>query len=946
MFSKKLKLSFVATLLAISPVAIVASCSQTAANQESQTLLKATVFNAKDLGLNLEIGKAIKEINETWLIQHKDQIFNGSTSNLNNANQIKYLQADANLNQLTISFKLAAGAYTGSTGEVASQDSLEFSFRIKGFNSDQSGQIIDLETVAKTASFKVANLSQLASKVQLSEIIWDQAGANQQVSFVVNSLIPDDQTGHLGFNFSIYQTDLTTNNLTVNVLPDSGRAITGFQKVVVQPSDQKLVDEEINRLSSSNIDANELTNLELINFEKQPQLFIEHLVDLRKNQFSYNVLTFSYQEQTNQQAVINIDLKVSNKTASGIKKLTKTIKILNINLNNPELVRETELKRLNHLANNSYLLKTDFNPKEIEELKQNPNQIIDKIFQFISQQYFHYKVVDFKVIPTSKTSTTINANLSFRISAKYWKTIESNPPIITSQIFNYPITITYEEEWQPDTTNYQWHIRPISTATGNDDNGYDITFDLNNNSALDLAKIDWNNGDQVEKLVKEIIKANQNNFVTVQNTIDPKWTWDENLISVGFDPDKPNNPEQVKSFSGTVYVLNVNSQDLDEQLILNLTFTNGYNSGQVATQPTEEEIWNQIQQEFEELVNNQQFDETKIHQGLLGGVYNFSQISIENIFKSNHFTNFLNFSPTDFSRKWKFLVKAEVSDVSIDYLTNTVKFKWHLVGQSNLSKFKWTSPQLLILKYQPTNQWKDLIHFDDQGALAITGGVSINNILDRFTMGNNFIGKENQKEKFQQFGKNWTWKAREFANYLRFSFYQAFNDGADAINMAIINLPQVDHQQNPSGYTIVLKAKLNKAAEGNYVPYLQMFGADPAIKQKNWKAGDIIEMRLRIDQPDLIPDVVTDSNEIFPGMNPGAVLGKGQGAVEAYLNTPPRTDLYSIALGKTNLTINHNNQHYLSFNANHRFLTFNMMSRYEFRDPIWQEPNLDAGWIK
>ena len=86
MFSKKLKLSFVATLLAISPVAIVASCAQTTDNQESQTLLKATVFNAKDLGLNLEISKAVKEINETWLIEHKDQIFNGSTSNLNNAN--------------------------------------------------------------------------------------------------------------------------------------------------------------------------------------------------------------------------------------------------------------------------------------------------------------------------------------------------------------------------------------------------------------------------------------------------------------------------------------------------------------------------------------------------------------------------------------------------------------------------------------------------------------------------------------------------------------------------------------------------------------------------------------------------------------------------------------------------------------------------------------------
>ena len=951
MFSKKLKLSFVATLLAISPVAIVASCAQTTDNQESQTLLKVTVFNAKDLGLNLEIGKAIKEINETWLIQHKDQIFNGTTSNLNNANQIKYLQASANLNQLTISFKLAAGAYTDAAGEVASQDSMEFSFRIKGFNSNQSGQIIDLETVAKTASFKVANLNQLASKVQPSEIIWDQAGANQKVSLVINSLIPDDQTGHLGFNFSIYQTDLTSNNLTVNVLPDSPQAIAGFQKVAVQPSDQKLVDEEVERLKKLNIiNVTKLTNLEISQFEIQPQQFITNLINLN-NKFNYQVLTFSSKNLSNNNKVaITIDLQVSYQTAKAKLQATKEIEILNININNPDLVLATEKKRLNSLISKSFLLKTNFNENEIDELKVNPNKILKLIFNFISQQYFHYKVSNLEIEQTTKNTNIINANLKFNIQAKYWKTIGQIKPTISSEQFSYPITITYQTDRPvPEPTTKGWKIDPVDQAKPTIENGipledsYELEINLNQDQNLDLALIDWKT-DQAQQLMDKIFNEHRNQFVKQTGDLPNNWNWNDYAAIYNPEPILDPTNQKVIGISAQSQWEYVDSSDLDKWFTINISFVNGYNSGKPLPTIDAQTKWNQIKTEFETLVNNQEFDQNKLHQGL-NGVYSFAQINVDSPVKGDFFTNFLNFSVSDFELKWRSLIETKISEASINYLTNTIKFKWHLQGRNELANFKWDS-NLLTLQYQPNGVWQDGISFSNQGDLAINNATSINNILDRFTFSNEFVPKNILSEKFQRFGANWTWKARELANYVRFTFYQAFNNGASAINMAIENLPQVDLNQNPGGYTIVLKAKLNQAAEGNYLPYLQMFGLGLGVQPKTWQTGDLIEIRLDVNEPSERPDVVTDGNEIFPGMNPGAVLGTGKGAVEAYLNTPPRTDLYSISLGKTRLIIKHNQQTYASSNANHRFLALNMLSRYDFQDPIWQEPELEQGWTK
>ena len=956
MFKQKIRLFLTAALIAISPVAIVASCSQNSGDNQAsineQTLLNKKVFNASDLGLNLDITQAIKQINEIWIIKYKNRIFKGTTSYLNDPKQIENIQVDVNKNEMIINFQLAANAYVDQSGNLASLSSPNFNFIVKGFDNKQPDQTIALEPIARVAKFKVSNLNQLASNVQSKDLVWEQESSYPQLEYKINNLVADDQNGRLGFNFTIYQKDLITNSLTTNILPSDPQAISGFKTVVAKPSDQQLVDEEINRLSDRNISATQLTNLQLTKYQQQPQLFLEHLQDLKQDQFGYDILNFNYQQSTSNQATIIINLKVSYQSASKTKTLTKTINVLNINLNNPQLVRATEEARLNRLIKNSYLLKTNFNQEEIEKLIKNPNDVLNLIFKFISQQYFHYKVIDLNVVPTSKNQSTINANLTFRISAKYWKTVEQNPPIINSQIFTYPITITYQPDIPiPQPTPTGWKIKPSDKATpSKEDDGvtiiedeYDLTINLNQDPKLDFALLDWSTN-QPERLVDQIFKDKQDLIITTIGDLPKDWVWNNYVNFYNYEAIENQN-KQINGLSVRAQFDYVDSDDLSKWFTININFTNGFNSGKTPTKPTNQEVWNQIEQEFQTLINKQAFDQNKLHQGL-NGVYSFSQINVDKVVNGDHFSNFLNFSLTEFEQKWQFLVKVEITDASINYLTNTVEFKWHLVGQKELAQFKWDSPTLIKLKYEPKDQWKDQITFSNQDQLAIPGSASINNILDRFTLNNQFIGKENLKERFGRFGKNWTWKAREFANYVRFTFYQAFNDGAEAINMAIENLPQDDYEQNPSGYTIVLKAKLNQKAVGNYLPYLQMFGSDFGAQARNWNAGDIIEIRLRVDKPDLRPDVVTDSNEIFPGMNPGIVLGNGQGAIQAYLNTPPRMDLYSIALGSTNLTIKHNQQQYVSLNANHRFLALNMLSRYDFKDPIWNEPPLDSGWTK
>ena len=325
----------------------------------------------------------------------------------------------------------------------------------------------------------------------------------------------------------------------------------------------------------------------------------------------------------------------------------------------------------------------------------------------------------------------------------------------------------------------------------------------------------------------------------------------------------------------------------------------------------------------------------------------------ENPSKSEHFSNFLNFSPTEFMTNNKMLVKPSVKDATINYLTNTIKFTWVLEGLNNtnlgidLSSYQEEFTNQTI-QYQPKGKWQDAIKFDNNNSqLNIPDAISLNNILDRFGLSNKFVSETILKDKFKQFGTNWTWKARELVNYVRFTFFQGFNDGADAINMGIVGIDPntTPLNKNPQKYQIVLKAKLNANAQGTYLPYLQQFGSAIGASARTWQSGEIIEIRLDVNSIPETPDVVKNANEILPGLSPGNVLGTGQGAEQAYLNSPPRNDIYSIALGSNLLNIKVNDQLYVTnLSANHRFIAFNFLSRYDFKDPLNPEPTPETGW--
>ena len=236
----------------------------------------------------------------------------------------------------------------------------------------------------------------------------------------INSLIPDDTSGKLGFNFTMYQVSQVNHQLSVNVEPNDLQAIINIQISKPTITDEQLVKKEIERLSTNNpINVSQLTTTEIAKYEQQPQLFIEHLKGLQEKEFKYQVVSFEFSKQNDQNGIIKINLMVSKQGASAKIDLVKLIKIIDINLNNPQLARLTELNRLNNLSVNSFLIQTNFSESEIKQLEENPNQILTKIFKFISQQYFHYRVVDFKIEPVTKISQTIKANLSFSIQAKF-----------------------------------------------------------------------------------------------------------------------------------------------------------------------------------------------------------------------------------------------------------------------------------------------------------------------------------------------------------------------------------------------------------------------------------------------------------------------------------------------------------------------------------------------
>ena len=934
MILKKPWLLLCTGLTIVTPIAIIASCSTSDSSQNNYQMTRVkSVINYRDLKLSNNINEAIGLINKEFIISNKSKIFNGTNELLINQNQIDNFNAELANQEILVEFDLLAGAYIDQSNQISST-SKSFKFKINGFNKIQPDD--DLLNIIENATFNVDNKSRLASSVKVNEIKWEQKDLHSNINFNVSQIFPDDSSGKLGF-------EAFFNNEKIVVEPEESKAISGFQIKAPTESDQKLVQQEIALLTTNNpIKIASLKTSELLKYQQNPNDFINQLSGLKENEFNYRIKQFSYQASDNQNVIISIILLVSKNNASAQVSLSQTIAVVDDKPQiptNDELMRQIELNRLKRMIPNLTLKQTTFDEEKINELRQDPNKIIGFLNGFVMQQYFYYKISDFNVKTTTKTTATIE----FTISAKLWKAI--NPNIIfKTDTLKFPITIKPAVvDYQPDTTNYQWKINPSSNVTTVDDENQ-ISFDLKNDHSLDLAKIDWNNGDQFDQLIKAIFKAKQDYFVTIDGKIDPKWTWNDNLMFITYGPEENVSLDQVKSFTATVVIFNTNSQDLDDQLQLNVKFINGYNSGKLPVVPSVDEQWNKIENDFQNLIKTQAFSEEKIHSGDIGDVYSFAQITTDSETKSSYFSNFLNFSPSDFAKNHGFNVSVKTKDVKINYLTNEVKFKWVLEGNKDLSGKKWESPNEQKITYNV----KEATKVQTTGVLAINDAnvTLINNILDPFTISNKPRTINLQKDILNNVSKNWTWKAREFANYVRFTFYQAFNDGASAINMGIINLPSNDFGANPQNYTIVLKAKLNQEAAGQYLPFLQMFGAAANISAKQWNVNDIIEIRLNVNSVAEVADVVTSASEILPGLSAGNTWAKAKGYEQIYLMNPPRTDLFNIFLGTTSLTINHNGSTYLnSTKATHRFLSLNLMARYDFKDPIWAEPPLN-GWVK
>ena len=947
---------------AISSLAIIAACSNNPTTEisrkEEPTVLKQKQFLATDLKLDQPIAISQQLINQQWIVDHKNLLFNGTTKHLNSFKQILELNVIKINDQLNIDFKLAANSYVDQTYHIANDISSTFSFKITNFVSDQIPDLpeqIDLSKIVEQATFNVNNKNQiLPSQVKPEQLVWEQSNANTNVDLEVIDLIPDDQNGKLGYQVKFSQKDLTTNLENLVVKPNDAKAINGFKVQASTPSDQSKLDQEIARLEKEQktiINVTKLSTIDIINYQSQPATFKTNLINLKENEFSYHVFKFNVDSQK----TLTIDLFVQYKSATKFVQLSKQIEVLEINIDDPNWLRKAELDRLNKLITNSVLLKTTFSTQEKEQLEKNPNQVLKHLFNFVSTFGFHYQIVDLKFSPIQANKTS---KLTFKIAAKLWRTPEGQKPIITSNQFSYDVEVIEEaaDSLPPVHTPNGWQISPSDQVITDptDPEIKLLTIDLKADPQLDFAKYENADVQTIDSLMMKIFNKAQDQFIKITGDLPNDWDWNK-YLTLSFDNAIRNQKNQLIGYKYLFQFEYVNSQNLEDWFLINVDITNGYNSGNQPAKPTAEQIWNDLKTKFTNLIKNQAIDDDKLHFDLGGnGIYGFAQINADNPSRADHFSNFLNFSPTQFMVDNQHLVKAKIEDASINYLTNTIKFKWVLEGLNNNSIGIDLSQHHeefnnQVIQYQPKNKWADAIRFDDKDPqLAIANGISLNNILDRFGLSNQFVSENLLKERFARFGQSWTWKARELANYLRFTFYQAFNDGADVINMAILgaDVNNLAWNANPQDYTIVLKARLNAKAQGTYLPYLQMFGANVPIQARSWKTDDIIEIRLQASSIPAQPDVVKNANEILPGLGPGNVLGTGQGATQAYLNSPPRNDLYSIALGSNALTINVNNQPYLTnHKANHRFIAFNMLSRYDFKDLINPEPTPEQGWI-
>lgn len=806
--------------------------------------------------------------------------------------------------------------------------------------ANQANANVDLQSVFDQASFSVsAQLQQkLASEISANDLVWDQAQAHPNIKVTFSDLKANDQIGQLSFNV-----ELSTGAETFTA---PAQPIIGFKIPDNSNVDANAVaSEELNRLITLNnngqlVKAGFVNQSQIAQWLQTPNSFVTQLNGLSVDLFNYNVNQFNTSPSGTkaEQLKVDFDLVVSFKTGSASATLSTKLTVAPQGetpkppTTNAGAAQQRELTRINH---NWSLKKTNFSDKEILAIKENPNLILRQLDQFVYQQYFQYQISDLKI---SGVSPGADRDLSFKIKARLWK--DSVQPLteLVSKEHKFKINI-FESgvDKNPAPLNpdhKQWSITPIQD---------EVTIDFSKGS-FDFSHILIKKDGQIQfddfstkQFLIKLIEAKK--LFNIQGDLPTDWSWDSYLEFIDMSEITSG---QSKNFTLVVIVDYANSQDLSESIQVSLNLNNVVYDENKVKEFNYEHAFQQFKEHFiQNIKPNVQLEPKAIKSGR-DNVYQFANLDEKN------FLNFTNQNWPALVKQVNNLVRIEATSVRINYLTNEITFKWQLVGLGAMSAHTWSDSQETTLKLSTPSRPKSRLNFNEYSNVW---SFDLAN-LSKFNINPVMIDRDFLRERMFKLNQNWTWMAREFVTFVRFTFYQAFGDQANDIAMAIVpkngatKLPFDNLKQNFSDYKVVLKAKLDlgNKAKATFIPFIQIFGVGFNLQEREYQSGDEIKIEIDLESIMTNPDPVQDASEIFPGVGQGVTLGAGLGYYDAIAKWPPRFDIWNAQLGIYQFSLWHNNQQLGSQRNIHRFVSFNTMGLYNFQDLIWPEPNT-PNWV-
>ena len=967
-----LKIKSSLKLVLLSPVLItplvVASCSNQSdlleANQPTKVVdkINANVFKLDELTTE----QALEKIDNNLIFLNRNILFkNHQIDNLNQVNLVdkKIISNDS----ILVKIELAANSYYDAQGNLGST-SKTFAFVIQGFTTDQNQTNPEADKIQKflnelatQATFNVDNKSNLfASNIREDQIIWKEANSNSKIQFSAFNLNADDVNGRLGFS-ALFSYDNISSLVEIEL--NSNRAISGFKiKDNSQINDQREVAAEILRLKNLNqqnqlLKPNLKFSVEQIQkFIADPNLFKTNLINLNNN-FNYDIQSFllsNLQTLKNNKTPATINLLVSKNSTSQTVGLSFNLEVENNWSDdtkppflNPDFVALHEISRLKVLTKKLKLNQTIFTLDEVAKLKAKPNEILKLLRGFVPEQYFQYKVENLNI--TNNLNGEGIQTLTFKIKARLWRDNSPTKKEVESDQFSFQINVvdTSLAAKPPTDLSKTWKVE----SKNSEDNDIEVDFQ----NQFDLAHILVKEGSgkievdgtKFDAFLRKLANTNWDKLFKITGNLPSDWSWDNYLE--GFQLEINESTSGTKDgVIGTILLQYADSSKLSESLNVNFEFKNmKYTESLVAAKPTNQQQFDNFVKNFETNVKKQvKLDANAIASGR-AGVFQFANLNEKN------FLSFTNMDWDALIKPTQNKIKISAQNVKFNYLKNTIEFNWNLSGSGDWSAFQWSDKDTTTLTFKPSDDTKDKFSQASSSAELNLGSnaLLLNDKLSKFTINPYFISEKDQQEKLTSFGLNWTWKARELATFLRFTFYQAFNDQASELNIGLVpkNGQQFnfnDLNNNFQNYDVLLKAKLkfDKSSEQNFNPYFQLFGSSFGSAQRTYKTGDIITLKLNINDILQNPIVFGDANEILPGLGQGITLGSGLGANQAAADQLQRTDLWSAQLATYVMSLDVNGTQVASQFAVHRFVSFNLLNRHEFKDPFWPEPT-DSGWV-